>query len=228
LQLLFQLTRKLNPNKLRNKQIYLIRHGETEFNKQGLVQGSGVDSDLNELGQAQALAFYVHYQHIKFDKIYTSALKRTHQTVLPFVEKGVQWQPLTGLNEISWGVKEGRSVKAEDNMQHYYMLEAWRDGMLDIKVEGGESPLEVQARQQIALEHILAHEHEQTILICMHGRAIRIFLCLLLGISLQEMDKFEHSNVSLYVLNYTDGKYTIEVANNTVHLAPIKQQGQYA
>ena len=67
------------------KTIYLIRHGETDFNRQGVVQGSGVDSDLNELGQAQAEAFFQAYQHIPFDKVYTSALKRTHQSVKKFL-----------------------------------------------------------------------------------------------------------------------------------------------
>jgi probable phosphoglycerate mutase len=57
------------------KTIYLIRHGETDFNRQGIVQGSGVDSDLNELGRAQAEAFFQSYQNVNFDKVYTSALK---------------------------------------------------------------------------------------------------------------------------------------------------------
>lgn len=213
---------------MKSKQIYLIRHGETEFNKLGLVQGSGVDSNLNEMGHAQAQAFFAHYQHLEFDKIYTSTLKRTHQSVAPFLAQGTDWQQLPGLNEMSWGVKEGRPVKAEDNVQHYYMLEAWRDGMLDIKVEGGESPLEVQARQQVALQEILAHDHEQTILVCMHGRAMRIFLCLLLGIALKDMDQFEHSNLSLYVLNYANGQFFIEVANSTAHLASVQERSECA
>jgi probable phosphoglycerate mutase len=43
---------------LAQKTIYLIRHGETDYNRRGVVQGSGVDSDLNEMGQAQATAFF--------------------------------------------------------------------------------------------------------------------------------------------------------------------------
>ena len=40
------------------KEIYIIRHGETELNRLGIVQGRGVDSDLNDTGRAQAEAFY--------------------------------------------------------------------------------------------------------------------------------------------------------------------------
>ena len=50
------------------KTIYLIRHGETEFNRMGIVQGSGIDSDLNETGILQARAFFETYRHITFNK----------------------------------------------------------------------------------------------------------------------------------------------------------------
>jgi probable phosphoglycerate mutase len=206
---------------LKSKKIYLIRHGETEFNKKGLVQGSGIDSNLNPLGHAQAQAFFAHYEHLRFDKIYVSGLKRTQQSVQPFIDRGGAFERLPGLNELSWGIKEGKPLQADDNMQHYYMLEAWREGMLDVKVEGGESPLEVQARQRVALAHIMAQTHEELILICMHGRALRIFLCLLLDLDLKDMDQFEHSNLSLYVLHYQHGSFRIELANQLGHLAHL-------
>ncbi|HCZ37344.1 MAG TPA: histidine phosphatase family protein, partial [Cytophagales bacterium] len=67
------------------KKIYLIRHGQTDFNLKGIVQGSGVDSSLNAKGMAQAQAFFEMYKHIKFDKIYTSTLKRTRESVSGFI-----------------------------------------------------------------------------------------------------------------------------------------------
>ncbi|MEY4709285.1 MAG: hypothetical protein RIS28_417 [Bacteroidota bacterium] len=48
------------------KTMYIIRHGETNYNRLGIVQGSGVDTDINELGQQQADAFYQAYKHIPF------------------------------------------------------------------------------------------------------------------------------------------------------------------
>ena len=80
------------------KDIYLIRHGETEYNRKGVVQGSGIDADLNDLGQKQAAAFFAHYQDLPIDKIYTSVLRRTHQSVKGFIEKGLPWEQHTGLN----------------------------------------------------------------------------------------------------------------------------------
>jgi broad specificity phosphatase PhoE len=88
--------------------LYLIRHGETDFNIQGIVQGGGVDSDLNELGRAQGQAFFEYYKHISFDSVYCSSLKRTAQTLHPFVELGHELIARPELNEFNWGVLEGK------------------------------------------------------------------------------------------------------------------------
>jgi bisphosphoglycerate-dependent phosphoglycerate mutase len=72
-----------------DKEFYIIRHGETDLNKQGIIQGRGIDSDLNDTGRAQAAAFYAMYKDLTFDKVYTSALKRTHQTVKGFIDAGL-------------------------------------------------------------------------------------------------------------------------------------------
>ncbi len=90
------------------KQIYIIRHGETELNRQGIVQGRGINADLNDLGRAQAEAFYQTYKDVGFDKIYTSALKRTWQTVQKFIDSELPWERLSGLDELAWGVWEGK------------------------------------------------------------------------------------------------------------------------
>lgn len=207
---------------MKAKKIYLIRHGETEFNRLGLVQGSGVDSNLNDKGRQQARAFYDHYRHLPFHKVYTSALRRTHQTVSHFVDEGIPHAALPDLNEMSWGHKEGRPLNASDNQQHYYMMQAWREGMLDVKVEGGESPLEVAERLQRAIEHILEQHHEEQVLVCIHGRAMRIFLSLITGEPMAKMDQFAHSNVSLYVLHYEHGQCSIELANDKQHLKVLE------
>eukprot|EP01036_Dinobryon_divergens_P048115 gene48115-64565_t len=83
------------------KTIYITRHGETEFNRLGIIQGSGVDSELNETGHLQAQLFYNHYKDTAFDKVYTSALQRTYQSVQRFIEElRIPYEQLPELNEI--------------------------------------------------------------------------------------------------------------------------------
>lgn len=200
------------------KEIYIIRHGETELNKQGIVQGRGVDSDLNDHGREQAAAFFEHYKSVKFDKIYTSSLKRTHQTVKGFIDLGIAWDQLAGFDELAWGLWEGQPNTEEARVAFRDIVEKWQGGNYESKFEGGESPNEVQLRLQEAMRVVLAKTTEECILICMHGRAMRLLLCLLLEKPLSEMGDFPHQNTTLYRLSYEDGKFAILDFNNTEHL----------
>ncbi|MDL5050974.1 histidine phosphatase family protein [Oscillatoria amoena NRMC-F 0135] len=195
-----------------------MRHGQTEFNLQGIVQGSGVDSSLNDFGRIQSRAFFQAYHHVPFDRVYTSSLKRSIESVSEFLNKGIAHEVLTGLNEISWGRKEGQPITPEEDAYYHAVLNEWRKGNTGLRIEGGESPEDVVVRMKPAVQTIISRPHESTILICMHGRAMRILLCYLLNYPLKSMDMFEHENLCLYVLNYTGSMYTVEKYNDTTHL----------
>lgn len=185
------------------------------------MQGSGVDSSLNALGRAQADAFFKAYESVPFDKIYTSALQRTVQSVQQFLDKGIAFEQLAGLNEISWGNKEGQPITPEEDEYYHYMLRQWQLGNTTLRIEQGESPEEVFVRLKSAMDHIMSKPDEKTILICMHGRAIRILLCLLLNYPLKSMDMFEHQNLCLYELNYTGSMYSVVKYNDVDHLRSL-------
>lgn len=206
---------------MESKKIYIIRHGQTDFNLKNIVQGSGVDSSLNERGIAQAKAFYEAYQSVSFDKVYTSVLQRTVQSVQQFLDKGIPYERLAGLNEISWGTKEGHPITPEEDEYYHYMLRQWQLGNTSLRIEKGESPDEVVERMKPAVEHIIGNKNEKTVLVCMHGRAIRILLCHLLNYPLKSMDMFEHQNLCLYQLNYTGSMFSVERYNDVSHLRPL-------
>ena len=199
------------------KKIYLIRHGQTDYNLKGVVQGSGIDAPLNDTGRKQAEAFYQAYKSVSFDKVYTSVLQRSQQSVEKFLADGIPHEAFEGLNEISWGNREGISITPEEDAYYHHMLEEWRRGNTSLKIEGGESPEDLAAKQKPVLEYILKQEKEKTILICMHGRAMRILLTVLLNYPLKSMDTFEHSNLGLYELTYTGNMFTVDKFNDTSH-----------
>lgn len=209
---------------MNTKKIYIVRHGQTDFNLRGIVQGSGVDSSLNDFGRAQAQAFFDAYHHIPFDKVYTSTLKRSQESVRQFMQLGIGHEALAGLNEISWGKKEGEAITPDEDKYYHHMLSQWQLGNTALRIEGGESPDEVVARMKPAVDHIMSREEENTILICMHGRAMRILLCYLLRYPLKSMDMFEHENLCLYVVNYTGSMFNVELYNNTSHLQVLKER----
>jgi len=193
---------------------YIIRHGQTDYNKKGIVQGSGIDAPLNETGRRQAELFYQNNKHIRFDKLYTSELIRTHQSVEKF-KKDLPHLILPGLNEISWGEKEGEKVSLDPNSYYGQMAAKWKSGDLNHSLKGGESPLQVAERQKSAIEAIKNGGGEQ-VLICMHGRAMRILLSQLLNTSLKDMDQYEHSNLCLYVVEWDGSAFKLLVRNKEI------------
>lgn len=201
-----------------------MRHGQTDYNLRGIVQGSGVDSSLNNNGQRQAAAFYKHYHHVPFDAVYTSVLKRTKESVKQFIADGIPHESFSGLNEISWGNKEGQRITPEEDEYYHWMLTQWQLGNTTERIEGGENPEEVAQRQLSVIDHIMSKENEETILICMHGRAIRILLCQLLHYPLKSMDMFEHENLCLYLLNYTGSMFTVEKYCDVKHLSGLETE----
>ena len=70
------------------------------YNLQKIVQGGGIDSDLNETGYLQGQKFFQRYKDIPFEAIYCSGLKRTRQTLKSFEDAGRSITPLAGLNEM--------------------------------------------------------------------------------------------------------------------------------
>lgn len=205
---------------MRTRTIFLLRHGQTDFNVQGIVQGSGVDSSLNDVGRRQAAQFFAAYGHVPFDKVYTSALRRTQESVQRFLDAGRPHEAHAGLNEISWGVREGTRITFEEDEEYRHVLTGWTAGRTDARLAGGESPEEVAARQRPFIELLKSRPDEETVLICMHGRAMRVLLCQLLNYPLRYMEGFEHSNLCLYKLAFTGTMFTVKNFLDISHLEP--------
>ena len=194
--------------------LYIIRHAETEYNRKGIIQGSEVDSDINDIGDSQSKSFYDYYQNVNFDKIYTADLKRTFQTVNRVTEYGTEYEILKEFNEISWGVNQGKSDDLEDYSK---LIDTWLAGDLNNKFEKGESPNEMSLRLVKGFNKVLEDNHD-TVLLCIHGRALRILLSKIIDNDLTKMDKYIHSNTGLYILEFKDGKYEILGSNLRDHL----------
>ncbi len=182
------------------------------------MQGSGIDAPINSTGEAQAEAFYQAYKEVSFDHIYYTGLIRTKQSIQRFLDIGTPSKSLSELNEISWGTYEGTPMTPEEGEYYRHMIDQWQLGNLDYAIAGGESPNLVAERLGRGIETILSGPGE-TILVCMHGRAMRIFLSLILGTDLRNMDTYEHQNLCLYLLEQNeDGEFNLSKSNEVAHL----------
>jgi broad specificity phosphatase PhoE len=197
--------------------LYIIRHGQTDNNAKGIVQGRSVNLPINHIGQQQALQFWNAYSHIPFDYLYTSSMLRAQQSVSRFLAQGVPHIVLPGLDEISWGSFEGVTGIMDKDSVFLDLLTRWKAGDIMIKAPGGESPLDVQERQQEFIQRLGNHSRGN-VLVCMHGRALRILLCTLTGTPLTEMEVFPHSNLCLYHILLQGGRAEFIQFNDTAHL----------
>jgi probable phosphoglycerate mutase len=203
------------------KTIYFIRHGETDYNRMRIVQGSGVDTSLNDTGRSQADAFYQCYAHVPFEAVLTSKLKRTHETVAPFlVQKQLPWEQFGEINEMNWGRHEGQPY--DPAMSRYFeeVMKAWSAGEYHVPFADGESAWTLAERMRPFIGH-LRERTEKTLLVCSHGRALRCLLCLLLDLPLSEMRRFSHANTGLYLLRYSGERFELDLQNDTRHLDAV-------
>ena len=199
------------------KEIFLIRHGETEYNKKGIVQGRGVNPPLNEKGRTQAESFFQKYQSEPFEIVYTSTLNRAIESVQSFIDKKIPHEKFQELDEIGWGDFEGREVDDYFHSEFKRIIGEWKNGNHNEKTANGESPLELQEKHNRFIK-ILQSRPQKKILVCMHGRALRILLCTLLNKSLSEMEEFPHYNLSLYKVLFDGTEFKVTTFNDLTHL----------
>ena len=204
--------------------LYIIRHGETELNRKGIVQGSGVDSELNKSGRTQARMFFEYYKNIHFDYIISSNLKRTHQTIEPFLRRKAhkEWIKMAELNEICWGVHEGQIGSTASHESYLQLMSDWESGVYDARIEEGESAAELHERVTQAVDFFKAPRHRgKNVLVCTHGRTLLCLLTILNEAPLSMMNQFKHQNTCLYKVHYIGDEFIFELENDMRHLTNV-------
>ncbi|MCS7086156.1 MAG: histidine phosphatase family protein [Bacteroidia bacterium] len=200
------------------QRLFLVRHGQTDPNKHQIIQGGGVNSDLNDEGRRQARLFFQRYGNHPFVGYYVSGLRRTAQTMEPFMRKGAVFVRDPRLDEMNWGVLEGVLPGPREIEIFHDANRRWENGELDYAIAGAESPRAVQRRALAAVEDILRRHPAGDVLICTHGRVLRILLATLTGAGLENMNRFLHQNAALNVLTRRENGFFAERLNDVEHL----------
>jgi probable phosphoglycerate mutase len=199
--------------------LYLVRHGETELNARHIVQGSGLNPPLNETGRRQAELLYRRLEKINFDRIYATSLERTHQTLAAFAHQGHRILTLDDLKEIHWGDWEGKHGTDEVRASFRQLLLEWSGGNFGASTPGGETLMQAATRIKRGLETIFWENPTGNVLVCTHGRTLRIALALLSGYGLRHMERFEHANTGVNIVRVVDRHLEILALNATDHLS---------
>ncbi len=205
------------------KHFYIIRHGETEFNKSKRLQGRGINASLNDTGRLQAQAVARALQSYPIQKIVTSSLSRTQESAAPLIEsKSLVYESWPELDEMNFGDFEGKPFyDVLDQLKE--LQKVWSSGNTEFAVPGGESPQEVYERAASKLHEIAENSSETHIAVYIHGRLIRILLSGILGLGLTNMQQIEHENGSINHLTWQEGVFSSVSLNMTEHLNHLKK-----
>ena len=197
--------------------IFLIRHGETEWNRQNRLQGnSNIHLSSEGYHQAITLADHPPFQHV--DAIYSSDLSRAMETAGIIAERfnlGVNLMP--ALRETNFGDWEGREISeliAESPKEFGKFFTAPER----CHPPHGETFLECQARALIGIREIIANHENQNVVAVSHGAAIRLILGAALDMPIHKMWAIAQFNMALNILRVDDGDFTVELMNSTEHL----------
>lgn len=160
--------------------VYVVRHGQTDWNKDGRIQG-GTDNPLNATGREQATTMARLMAEIKVDAVYVSSHKRAQQTAEVFQSR-LPSLPITAMDELRerfFGKFESANDKdaaimADWNKRRF----TWADDM-----EGGET-LESQSRRAEAALKTIRDKHPNggTVVIVGHGGINPLLISHLLGV----------------------------------------------
>ena len=177
--------------------LFLIRHGQTDWNLKGKIQGS-CDIELNDTGikQAEELSNKILEESYKFSKIYSSPQKRALKTaeILSRVTN-VDYISIEGLEEINLGEWEGLSW-AEVKEKYPIEYEEWLINRRYTKPSKGESYQDMLERVFAAI-HKIVNENCDDVVIVTHSAVIMCIQCYLTNTPFDEMTKFKTDNTSI-------------------------------
>lgn len=177
--------------------LFLIRHGQTDWNLKGKIQGS-YDSELNDTGisQAEELSKKVLELNYKFSKIYSSPQKRAVKTAEILSQAiNVDYIPIEGLEEINLGEWEGLSWK-EVTEKYPTEFDEWYINRRYTKSPKGESYQEMLERA-LTVIHKIINENFHDVAIVTHSAVIMCLQCYITDTPFEEMMKFKTDNSAI-------------------------------
>jgi len=199
-------------------QLILIRHGETEWNSEGRIQGYHADSPLTENGQAQARQLAARLASERIQALHCSDAGRARQTVAP-IAAAVDLEVIydAALRERNYGVFEGRTYKEiELEFPDAYLKFRSRDA--DYAPPGGESGTQFRDRIVAALERVAAGASGRRAAVVTHGGVLGIAYRHVTGMRLDSKRNYALHNASINRIAYSGGRWSLEAWGDVGHL----------
>lgn len=199
---------------------YIIRHGQTSANKEGIIQGH-LNVPLSDHGRIQAKLVGEALSEVRIDAVYTSDLDRAKDTAMEIAKHHNCKLILdTRLREVHCGSMQGKTMaQCREMYPEFFEAAKANPGMIP-RPGGGESGRDLYERVLRAFADIQRECPGADVAIVTHGGPVR---CLLSFITQGEYDPSlpTVANTSISVISNEDGKWRIVKSNDVSHLEPI-------
>jgi len=205
--------------------LLLVRHGETDWNASGRIQGA-TDIPLNDTGRRQALKLQRRLAAVAVHAAYTSDLSRCVETARIVldgqrrpVRRDVRLRSTRALRELSYGEWEGATRDELEADGHGPWLTAWSSGAQCATPRGGESREQADLRMDHFLSSIFPRHEDDTVLVVSHGGPLRLLIARLLGRPVRGWGQVRQANTALSeVVVHPGGVVHFTRINDVTHL----------
>lgn len=201
--------------------IYLTRHGETQWNIENRLQGSK-NSQLTDKGIEHAIMLGDRLRNIDFSAIYTSPLERALQTANYIKsDKDVPIYTIENLKEMNFGDWEGKTkdeIEAVDNYKNEYHNFWHIPQMYNHKPHNGEGLITFKRRVEEVLSKVISSNSDGNILIVTHAVVIKAILSFTMDISTDKMwdPPFIHGT-SLTIFQWDGEQFNFKMIGDISH-----------
>ena len=201
--------------------IYLVRHGETAYNRDGVGLGRS-DISLTELGEAQAAAVASKLGSVApVVRVLSSPLTRAFTVAtLVAARHSLEVESHESLTELDVGETEGLGFPEMRERFPEFLREWGGEEGWQAKMPGGESIEDLASRLAHLAAELRASE-SGNIVVVSHNFTLRVLLCQLLGLELRRFRSFELGLASITTLWVRGGRVGVRSLNDTCHLANL-------
>jgi len=205
--------------------IYLIRHGQTAWNKEEVFRGR-TDIPLDETGLRQAELAGEYFRGMKIHGIYSSPLSRAWETAQKIAQfHDLKVEPLPGIIDMSFGNWEGHAHQEIQKIDRE-TYRRWRGEPHLVRLPGGESLDDVRLRAMAALEEVIRNHPGRTLILVSHRVVNKVLICGILGLDNSHFWQITQDTTAINLIQYRDGKYILSLMNETCHLKALKEERQ--
>ena len=199
---------------------YLVRHGETEWNRTGRIQGHS-DVPLSKHGKSQMRKAAERLADRSFSAVYTSDLSRAIQSAETIAgTSGVEIRVDPELREFSYGEWEGMTIEEVESRYPGSLAERVDMGDSAFAAPSGEDTAQILQRvRRFATKVAECHDPDEDVLLVAHGGSIRALAVCLLGLPDEHFWRFQIDCGSLSIVSIHNESRVLELWNDTGHLA---------